>query len=68
MQDGKVAAVEVLNRPRPRHRHAGHQRAAGQVRRCATAEEIDAVDSVSSATITSNALKEAVKAALAQAK
>ena len=35
---------------------------------CATAEEIDAVDSVSGATITSNALKEAVKAALAQAK
>ena len=33
-----------------------------------TAEEIDAVDAVAGATITSGALREAVKAALAQAK
>ena len=31
---------------------------------CSTAEEIDALDTVSGATVTSNALKEAVKAAM----
>ena len=39
----------------------------GKFAGCATAEEIDAVDGVSGATITSGALREAVKAALAQA-
>ena len=31
---------------------------------CASAEDIDALDTVSGATVTSNALKEAVKAAM----
>ncbi len=35
---------------------------------CSTAEQIDAIDSISGATVTSNALKEAVKAALALVK
>lgn len=69
MADGKIAQVEVLK----------HQETPGvgtnaidalpeQFKGLATAEEVDALDAVSGATITSGALKEAVKAALAQVK
>lgn len=69
MADGKIAQVEVLK----------HGETAGigtnaieglptQFNGLATAEEIDALDAVSGATVTSGALKEAVKAALAQVK
>lgn len=69
MADGKISQVEVLK----------HGETAGigtnaidalpeQFNGLATADEIDALDAVSSATVTSGALKEAVKAALAQVK
>lgn len=69
VQDGKVAAVEVLEQTETEGIGTlAINELPGKFVGCATAEEIDAVDSVSGATITSNALKEAVKAALAQAK
>ena len=69
MDGGKIATVEVLEQ----NETAGIGDKAiaelpGKFAGCATAEEIDAVDSVSGATITSGALREAVKAALAQVK
>ena len=69
MADGKIATVEVLEQ----NETAGIGDKAiealpGRFVGCATAEEVDAVDGVSGATITSGALREAVKAALAQAK
>ena len=67
--DGKISAVEVLEQNETAT-IAGPalETLPGKFVGCATAEEIDAVDSVSGATVTSGALKEAVKAALAQAK
>ena len=66
VQDGKVAAVEVLEQTETEGIGTlAINELPGKFVGCATAEEIDAVDSVSGATITSNALKEAVKAALA---
>lgn len=68
MADGKISAVEVLE-----HNETDGigTKAVDQLPEkfigCSTAAEIDAIDGVSSATLTSNALKEAVKAALAQA-
>ena len=69
MDGGKIATVEVLEQ----NETAGIGDKAiaelpGKFAGCATAEEIDAVDGVSGATITSGALREAVKAALAQVK
>ena len=69
MADGKIATVEVLEQ----NETVGIGDKAiealpGRFVGCATAEEIDAVDAVAGATITSGALREAVKAALAQAK
>ena len=69
MADGKIATVEVLEQ----NETVGIGDKAiealpGRFVGCATAEEVDAVDGVSGATITSGALREAVKAALAQAK
>ena len=69
MADGKIATVEVLEQSET----AGIGDKAiealpGKFVGCATAEEIDAVDAVAGATITSGALREAVKAALAQVK
>ena len=69
MADGKISRVEVLK----------HQETPGvgtnaidalpeQFKGLATAEEIDALDAVSGATVSSTGLKEAVKAALAQVK
>lgn len=69
MDGGKIAAVEVT----------GHSETQGigtlaieqlppKMVGMATAEEIDSIDVVAGATVTSNALKEAVKAALAQVK
>ena len=68
MADGKIATVEVMEQSET----AGIGDKAiealpGKFVGCATAEEIDAVDAVAGATITSGALREAVKAALAQA-
>ena len=69
MADGKVSVVEVLEQ----NETVGIGDKAldalpGRFVGCATAEEIDAIDAVSGATLTSNALKEAVKNALAQVK
>ena len=69
MDGGKIATVEVLEQNETVG--IGDKAIAelpGKFAGCATAEEIDAVDSVSGATITSGALREAVKAALAQVK
>ncbi len=69
MADGKIAAVEVLEQNEtPSIAGAALESIPGKFVGCATAEEIDAVDAVSGATVTSTALKEAVKAALAQVK
>ena len=67
--DGKITAVEVLEQNETAT-IAGPalETLPGKFVGCATAEEIDAVDSVSGATVTSGALKEAVKNALAQVK
>jgi len=69
MADGKISAVEVLEQ----NETVGIGDKAlnaipGKFVGCSTAEEIDAIDTVSGATVTSKALKEAVKAALAQVK
>ncbi|MBQ4088613.1 MAG: FAD-binding protein, partial [Clostridia bacterium] len=69
MTDGKISVVEVLEQNETVG--IGDKAIAelpGKFVGCATAEEIDAVDGVSGATVTSKALKEAVKAALAQVK
>ena len=69
MDGGKIATVEVLEQNETVG--IGDKAIAelpGKFAGCATAEEIDAVDGVSGATITSGALREAVKAALAQVK
>lgn len=68
MDGGKISVVEVLEQ----NETVGIGDKAiealpGKFVGCATAEEIDAVDSISGATVTSGALREAVKAALAQA-
>lgn len=67
--DGKIGVVEVLEQ----NETVGIGDKAlnaipGKFVGCSTAEEIDAIDTVSGATVTSKALKEAVKAALAQVK
>lgn len=66
--DGKISAVEVLEQSET---DGIGSKAIEQLPEkfvgCATAAEIDAIDAVSTATLTSNGLKEAVKAALAQA-
>lgn len=69
MADGKISAVEVLEQNETAS-IAGPalETLPGKFVGCATAEEIDAIDAVSGATVTSGALKEAVKAALAQVK
>ena len=69
MADGKIAAVEVIEQ----NETAGIGSLAidaipSQFVGLSTAEEIDAIDTVSGATVTSKALKEAVKNALAQVK
>lgn len=69
MADGKISVVEVLEQNETVG--IGDKAIAelpGKFVGCATAEEIDAVDTVSGATVTSKALKEAVKNALAQVK
>jgi len=69
MADGKISAVEVIEQNEtPSIAGAALEGIPGKFVGLSTAEEIDAVDGVSGATLTSNALKEAVKAALAQAK
>ena len=69
MADGKISVVEVLEQNEtPAIAGPALEQLPGKFVGCATAEEIDAVDGISGATLTSNALKTAVKAALAQAK
>ena len=69
MADGKIATVEVIEQNEtPSIAGAALEGIPGKFVGLSTAEEIDAVDGVSGATMTSNALKEAVKAALAQVK
>ena len=67
--DGKITAAEVIEQNETAT-IAGPalEKLPGLFVGCATAEEIDAIDSVSGATVTSGALKEAVKNALAQVK
>lgn len=67
--DGKITAAEVIEQNETAT-IAGPalEKLPGLFVGCATAEEIDAIDSVSGATVTSGALKEAVKNALAQIK
>ncbi len=69
MADGKISVVEVLEQNEtPAIAGPALEQLPGKFVGCATAEEIDAVDGISGATLTSNALKTAVKAALEQAK
>jgi uncharacterized protein with FMN-binding domain len=67
--DGKITAAEVIEQNETAT-IAGPalEKLPGLFVGCATAEEIDAIDVVSGATVTSGALKEAVKNALAQIK
>lgn len=68
MADNKISAVEVLEQNETDGIGSrAIEQLPGQFVGCATAAEIDAIDTVSGATLTSNGLKEAVKAALAQA-
>lgn len=69
MEGGKVAAVEVLDHGEtPGVGTLAIEQLPKQLVGCATAQDVDAVDAVSGASITSNAIKEAVKAAIQQAK
>ena len=67
--DGKITAAEVIEQNETAT-IAGPalEKLPGLFVGCSTAEEIDAIDVVSGATVTSGALKEAVKNALAQVK
>lgn len=68
LADNKISAVEVLEQSETDGIGSrAIEELPGKFVGCATAAEIDAIDTVSGATLTSNGLKEAVKAALAQA-
>lgn len=68
VEDGTITAVEVLEQEETEGIGSlAIEQLPEQFVGLSSEEEIDALDGVSSATITSNALKEAVKAALAQA-
>ncbi len=68
MANGKIANVEVLEQNETEGIGSkAIESIPGKFVGLSTAEEIDAVEAVSGATITSNALKEAVKAALEKA-
>ncbi len=69
MADGKIAQVEVLKHSEtPSIGTNAIDALPTQFNGLSTADEIDALDAVSGASVTSGALKEAVKAALAQVK
>lgn len=69
MADGKISQVEVLKHSEtPSIGTNAIDALPTQFNGLSTADEIDALDAVSGASITSGALKEAVKAALAQVK
>lgn len=69
IENGAIASVEVIEHSEtPGVGTLAIDQLPAQFVGCSTAEEIDAIDTVASATVTSNALKEAVKAALAQVK
>jgi len=68
MADGKISVIEVLEQNEtPAIAGAALEQLPGKFVGCATADEIDLVDGISGATLTSNALKTAVKDALDQA-
>lgn len=69
MDGAKIAAVEVTaHSETPGIGTQAIEQIPAKMVGMSTAEEIDAIDAVAGATVTSNALKEAVKAALAQVK
>lgn len=69
MADGKIAKVEVLaNSETPGVGSKAIEALPDQFVGLSTADELDALDAISGASVTSGALKDAVKAALAQVK
>ena len=69
MDGDAISAVEVIEQNEtPAIAGPALEQLPGKFVGCKTAAEIDAIDGVSGATLTSNALKEAVKAALALVK
>ena len=69
VENGKIVTVEILEQNETEGIGSlALEEMPSRLVGCATSEEIDALDTVSGATVTSNALKEAVKAALPQVK